>query len=210
MLYDAALTLQQADFTLDSEMSPALQKVETLVNIFNDHASHEDYFIFPIVKKFNPSLEAEFESEHHKDHELGQRLRDGIASWHAATDNDDRLKAGWTIYYTLNEFIGFNLYHTNKEEAMISPILWANYTDEELLVISAQIVARVAPDILAIQGRWMVKGMTNAEIIKWGSGMRMNAPAPVFQMLMQMIQTELPSERSRQITEALMQGVASA
>jgi hypothetical protein len=202
--YDTVIALQQTDFTVEAEMNTVLQRVALLVELFEDHAYHEDSFMFPHLKKLDVTLAEEFEREHHKDHELGERIKEAIASCLSATDTDGRKKAGWSVYYALNEFIAFNLYHTNKEELEINPVIWKHFTDEELLAISHQIVATIPPDKMAIQGKWMVKGMNDEEITHWAAAIRQSAPDFVFQQIVQLITEELSAERSRKILNAVL------
>jgi hypothetical protein len=202
--YDTAIALQQADFTLEAEMNTVLQRVALLVELYENHAYHEDYFMFPHLKKLNAGLAEEFDKEHHKDHELGERIKEAIAAWHSAADSDGRIKAGWSAYYALNEFIAFNLYHTNKEEREINPVIWKHFTDEELLALSHQIVATIPPDKMAIQGKWMVKGMNDEEISHWAAAIRQSAPDFVFQQIVELITNELTAERSRKILNAVL------
>jgi len=56
LLYDAALTLQQTYFADIEEAEPAIEKVETVLFLFERHAHHEDRFVLPAIVTYEPRL----------------------------------------------------------------------------------------------------------------------------------------------------------
>src|SRR4030095_4770018 len=74
-LYDTALTLQQTYFADIDEAEPAIEKVETVLFLFERHAHHEDAFLLPAVATYEPRLVDEFEKEHDEDIMLVNRLK---------------------------------------------------------------------------------------------------------------------------------------
>jgi len=202
LLYDTALRIQQTDFD-----TPAAQEtvdaVLLVVNLFDDHAHHEDEYILPMVQATNPALVTEFEEEHVVDHRLSNALRDHTAAWQAAGTAAEKLLHGKAIYYAFNEFIAFNLYHMNKEENILLFTLWKHFTDDDLLAAQGAIIASIKPEYLMIESRWMVRSISNTEMVMWLRGVQLSSPAEVFNMLTSMAQEELPQHRWQKIAAAL-------
>ena len=71
LLYDTALSLQQTYFADSNESEVALAKIEAVIHQFEQHAYHEDTYVFPAVEAYNPQLAEAFESEHEEDHAHG-------------------------------------------------------------------------------------------------------------------------------------------
>src|SRR4051812_9353003 len=94
MLYDAAISLQHADFTNTDRTQAAFAKVERILELFDDHADHEDNHILSSVKEVNPALAEDFEQEHVKDRALCAELRAAISKYGTAAAPADMLHAG--------------------------------------------------------------------------------------------------------------------
>lgn len=207
LLYDVALQIQQTDFTAKEGTQELVKEIEQVVHLFDEHAENEDSYILPMIGKYNPQLIESFENEHEEDHRLSQQLLTDINTWWNAANDWEKQKAGTEIFYHFNEFVAFNLYHMNREEKLLNEVLWTNYTDGEILAVEHEIVANIPPATLAVESRWMMKGMNNPEIIGWLKGVKQGAPEPVFQELLQLAEETLPAGRWEAVSEALSVGL---
>lgn len=202
LMYDTALRIQTTDLSA-TYAEEVINSVSLVVDLFDEHAHHEDKFVLPIVEKHNPALVADFEKDHELDHKLSEGLRELVAAWKSTGTAQERNTIGQGIFYAFNEFIAFNLYHMNREEDTLLATLWKHHTDEELHAASQAIVASIAPDILMLESKWMMRSMNNAEITEWMTGIKHGAPAEVFAAYLQMAEQELPAERYCAIAAAL-------
>lgn len=202
LMYDTALRLQTTDLA-NTDAEEVINSVSLVVDLFDEHAHHEDKFVLPMVEKHNPALVADFEKDHELDHKLSEGLRELVKSWKSAVTEQERNITGQGIFYAFNEFIAFNLYHMNREEDTLLATLWKHHTDEELIAASQAIVASIPPDILMLESKWMMRSMNNPEITEWMMGIKHGAPAEVFAAYLQMAEQELPIERFRVIAAAL-------
>jgi len=82
-------------------------------------------------------------------------------------------------------------------------VLWAHYSDEELMAIEQAIVATIAPEEMAFSMKWMIPALNPAERAALFRGMRAGAPAPVFAGLLQMATEMLEESDSRKLKMAL-------
>lgn len=202
-LYDTALKLQQSDLSDKESAEGAIQQVGTVVELFESHAHHEDHYFNEPLEEVNPEIARLFEKEHEEDHRLGIVLQNQLQEWHQAATPEARYKAGIYLFYTFNEFLAFNLYHMNKEEITLNKALWEAYTDEQIIATEQALVQSVPPQKMAVNIKWMLRGINNPEIIKWIKGIRDNAPAEVYGMVKMMAQQELDSNRWSIVREAL-------
>lgn len=202
LMYDTALRIQTTDMSA-TDAEEVINSVSLVVDLFDEHAHHEDKFVLPMVEKHNPALVADFEKDHELDHKLSEGLRELVAAWKNAATAQERNTIGQGIFYAFNEFIAFNLYHMNREEDTMLATLWKHNTDEELIAASQAIVASIPPDILMLESKWMMRSMNNAEITEWMTAIKHGAPAEVYTAYMQMAEQELPAERYHAISAAL-------
>jgi hemerythrin-like domain-containing protein len=202
MLYDVANSIQRTDFTQD-DAGETVNKLEQLLHLFDEHADHEDKYLLTNIERYDEGMVDAFEQDHVIDRRLTASLLENIGAWRNTSDKEQRYKAGQTLFYAFNEFIGFNLYHMNREENELLCLLWRHYTDQEILAMQAQILASIAPETMAIEATWMMRSMNNPEITGWMGGVRATAPDHLFAMLVQLAEKELPAARYEAIMERL-------
>jgi len=177
MMYDTALSLQQTWFADIHEAETAIEKVETIVHLFERHAHHEDSYVLPAIEKYDAALVQSFEDEHEEDLSLGNKLKNLINIYRNVYFEEERINAGSAICKASTDFMVFNLEHMGKEEILINKVLWEHYTDEQLLAINQQIVANIPAEEMAFTSKWMIRMINNHEAIVWLSKVKSAAPS---------------------------------
>lgn len=205
LLFDSAQLLQTTDFTAETEAVAAVERVQTVVAIFEGHASKEDNYVFAAIAAYEPSVVDAFEQEHVEDHALGQSLQNWLTAFGYAQAPSAKKTIGDELTKAFIAFAVFNLNHMAKEEKIINPLLWRYYSDEELHGITLQILQSIAPQEMAVFSRWMVRGVNNPEMIHWFNGVKLTAPAPAFHGLISIAENELETSRWTAIQEALFE-----
>lgn len=210
MLYDTGLALQLTDFTNAKEAEEVLAKLEMVLNAFLKHAEHEDHFILPVVEKHSKELMQEFDQEHEKDEFMTHRLHSLVNTFQQNNSDQARVENGEKIFRAFNEFIAFNLYHMNKEEEKLNQLLWAHYTDEQILDIQRELVKTIAPEENMVVSQWMMRGISDPEIVNWLKSIKNEAPYFVFQGIIGLAEQVLPAERWERIQCRLTEGLLLA
>jgi len=203
MLYDTATELQRTDFNNEREVTSLLANITTVVDVFDKHAYNEDHFVFSAVEQYEPSVVDAFEQEHVRDHELSTQLRTLINIYRSLETDEERIELGSALRKAFVDFIAFNLVHMAKEEDIINNLLWRYYTDEQIRAIEKQIISNQTPESTAVVWKWMIRGLSNAEIISWLRAVEKNAPQVVFKNLFLTAEKELPGNRFRQVIDEL-------
>ena len=206
LLYETGLELQRTDFTNDEEATAILQEITGVVDLFERHAYHEDNYIFSAIEQYEPSIVDAFEQEHVKDHELGEKLNSLLSMYSTLKTDDEKIYYGSAIRKHFVEFIAFNLEHMAKEEDIINNLLWRYFSDEEILALEHKIVANSSPENVAMVMKWMLRGLSNQEIIKMLKEVEKHAPEQVFQRLFATAENELSENRFRKVIENLTEG----
>ncbi len=209
-LYQTSLSLQQTSFTNAEEAAKAAENIKTIVDIFESHAAKEDGYVLPAIAAYEPSVVAAFESEHEEDHQLGQSVENWLMALEYAVDPKARQTIGEALTAAFVQFSVFNLKHMAKEEDIINKILWRYYSDEELHAITQKIIGSIPPPEMMAFSRWMVRGMSNAEISGWLKGIKQSAPAPVCGAMLALTEEELSAGRWNAVQEAISEGAMVA
>ncbi len=210
MLFDTALALQQTDFIHPGETEAVLQSMGKVLDCFHSHAANEDKFLLSALQSFDPLLVDEFEKEHAKDESLSHRLFNLIPVYDKAVSGEAKVEVGCAILKAFNEFVAFNLYHMNKEEEQINRVLWNNYCDEEIKDIHRSILFGLPPSGIDYEGRWMMKAISNNDIIQWLKVIKNTAPDFVFKSVLSLAEDELPGRRWDIVKESLVEGAMIA
>ena len=209
LLYDVALTLQQTYFADDSEAEIALEKIETALYVFEQHAHHEDNHILPAIELHEPQLVADFENQHVADIALGSRLKTLLNMFRYAVAKEDQIYCGSAISKAFVEFMVFNLEHMAEEELYINQALWKHYTDEQLIILHQKLSAGIPPAEKALTAKWMMRGVNNVEAVSWLKGIKQAAPAVVFEAMINITETELPEQRRDDVLNAVLESEMS-
>ena len=204
LLFETGITLMRTDFTDPVEGGKAIQAVQTAADLFNDHALHEDTHILPAVARYDPSLQQEFEEEHEEDEELANKLSSLCMQYNRALAAERRADLGKQILYTFYEFTAFNLYHMNKEEKKLNAALWENYSDQDIQRIQQKILASISPEMMALDGKWMMRGINDAEAKGWLTQVRHTVPDTVFRKLLAVGEKELGDIRWNRVGQAVL------
>lgn len=210
LLYDAALTLQQTDFALKTECDAAVEKVVAILDLFENHAHHEDTQVLPAVFAFEPSVADVFEQEHVKDGELSRGLETTIAQLYRTGSLTEKVRLGRELTSGFIQFMIFNLNHMAKEEDVLNEILWRYYSDEEIKKIEAVIRQNTPPEKQPFVAKWMLRGISNTEAVIWLKELQHHAPAPLFQKMFALAEAELPAVRFQQIATHFYNTAVSA
>lgn len=194
MLFSIQIKWQQTDFT-SPEAAATITSLETVLYYYDEHANHEDKFILLNIVQQEPKIAAALEEDHIVDHELSRKLRNMLSQLKEASSNEAKEAAAAAVFYALNEFIAFNLYHMNKEETILLPLLWKHFSDADVLSMEQRIIASINPEVLIEESRWMMRSINNPEIAAWLGDVKKGAPDFVYSSFVQMASEELATER---------------
>jgi hypothetical protein len=210
LLYETIIKLQQADFTNAEDADEAVQQVKVILDLFDEHAHTEDTFILPAIVEYEPSVVDLFAQEHVKDLQLSNNLNGLLQAFSLTISPDAKREIGAAISNALFEFMLFNLEHMKKEEDVLNKLLWRYYTDDVLHGFTMKIIANVPADKMPLYNKWMMRGLSNTEIIQWLKEVKNNAPEFVFHSYVDLALTELPEHRWQIVQEQLTEGAMLA
>jgi hemerythrin-like domain-containing protein len=210
LLYETAIQLQQTDFSNEKEANFIAARISEVVELFDKHAHSEDNNILNTIESLEPSVASLFAEEHIKDHALSNRLTAIINMFNATGNDAEKEELGSALRAAYTEFVAFNLQHMAKEESQLNQLLWKHFSDEELHAITIQIISKIPASQLNAFNVWMMRGLSNNEIIYWLKQVKNTAPDEVFNGMMQLAEAELPYDRYSIVTESLTEGAMLA
>lgn len=208
-MMDTLTAMGSMDCNDAAQTAQVLNQVRELAAVCRGHFSHENDFVHAAMEVRRPGSAAQVAAEHeHHAWAIGrlEALADAVdqAQGLARQENADEL------YRYLALFVAENLVHMNLEETENNAVLWATHTDAELLAIEHAIVASLSPQESMATMRWMLPAMNASERAAHMQGIRLHAPAPVFDAMMTIARTHLPSPEWSKLLQSLEVPVQAA
>jgi hypothetical protein len=150
------------------------------MDLSESHVHKEDAFMHPLLEQACPGSTADA-TEAHLHHEASiEELRE-LADATTEARPDHRAAALARLYQRLAAFMAEDLAHMQHEETVHNAVLWAHYSDAELLATEQRIVASIPPEMSMKLLGWFMPAFNAPERLRMLAGMRAGAPEPVFQ-----------------------------
>lgn len=163
MIYDLSTRLQKNDFTNISATRDLITHLENdfaiarsagcVLCVLAHHAEDEESVIFPSVAKADSQLVQSLITDHH---DLTRRELALAKSAHELLEIPEpagRVAAGAALNRRANELFAAYIYHMNREDEVVVPLMQQHFTDAQLAAMRGTIIAGLPPDrLFAILG----------------------------------------------------------
>lgn len=187
---DTLLAVGRMDWADDLELAQATERVMALLDACTAHLQHENEFVHAAMEARAAGASAAIAHEHEEHLKHIARLAELVGALRGAV-LPDRAAAASRLYRELALFVAENLRHMHIEETLHNAVLWACYTDAELVAVHDALVASIPPAEMMGIARWLVPFMNPAERALMLADMRAKAPPPAFQALLEGVQPHL-------------------
>lgn len=148
--------------------------------LLSSHAHHEDTAIDPALGAHLPVLAERITADHELLEASFDRVVDLASSAVDARDHDRR-RLTQLLHLDLSAFTSEYLAHLVLEERVVMPALEAAIGVDEVLAIHGAIVGSIPPDEMARSLAFMLPAMNADDRAELLGGMRLGAPADVFE-----------------------------
>jgi hypothetical protein len=196
LMADTLLALGRMDSDDDLELARTTERVLALLDFCRAHLRHENDFVHPAIEARAAGGSVQIAHEHEEHLQAIEELA-AQAGALLQCERGARAAGALALYRALALFVAHNFEHMQVEETAHNAMLWARYSDAELLEIHGALVASIPPAEMMFVLRWMLPFMNPAERAAVLGDMRLHAPAPAFAAALEMVRPHL-SERERQ------------
>ena len=202
MMADTLLAVGRMDTDDALELAQVTERVLTLLDSCASHLKHENEFVHAAIEARAPGASERIAHEH-DEHEKEIASLAGAVAELRGCGAEQRAAVALDLYRALSLFVAENYQHMHVEETAHNAVLWARYTDAELLEIHDRLVASIPPAEMMAVARWMVPFMNPAERAGLLGGIRQNAPAPAFQAILDTVRPHLTESEWAKLARAL-------
>ena len=187
---DTLLALGRMDTDDDLEFAQTCDRVMQLLDLCRSHLHHDNDFVHTAMQARAPGSSAAVAAEHVQHESTITALAGGVAHLLGCA-RAARPATTHVLYRQLALFMAHNFEHMNEEETAHNAVLWAHYTDAELVGIHDALVASIPPHEMLQFARWMAPFMSPAERTAMLSDMQQNAPAAALAAVLAQVQPHL-------------------
>jgi hypothetical protein len=191
-MQDTLLRIGRMDLADADDAPTALAQLHALLNMLRSHLSHENSFIHAAIEARRPGATQRVRDDH-ADHL--ETINDLAAEAQALTTANDREAAALRLYRHLALFMAENFEHMHVEETANNVLLWALFSDAELLDMHGRLVASIPMPEMAVAMRWMASALTIKELQDMLAGMQTGMPAQALQGVLDLMQPHMSSQR---------------
>lgn len=189
------IALGRMDPEDDAELDPVMAEVARLLRLCRDHVKHENNFIHPAMELRQPGSARTIAGEHVSHLEEIDTLEQELQRI-LRLPSLRRAESTARFYHHFAAFMQENFEHMAKEETDNNAVLWACYSDEELIALEQELVASIEPAMMEMCLEYMVSAMNPVERAGFVGGLRQAMPEDVFNGVFALIeQLLLPGHR---------------
>ncbi|MGJ7495901.1 hemerythrin domain-containing protein [Variovorax sp. RT4R15] len=202
LMADTLLTLGRMDSDDSLELAQTTQRVLQLLDFCRGHLGHENQFVHTAMEARAPGA-SEAIAHEHAEHEREIHQLANITTALLQCALADRAQGALALYRQMSLFIAHNFEHMHVEETAHNAVLWARYTDAELIEIHNALVASIPPEEMMFTLRWLVPFMNPAERAAVMVDMQAHAPAPAFEAALGVVRPHLSEREWAKLTRSL-------
>jgi len=202
LMADTLTAVGRMDADDPLELAQTTQRVLQLLDFMRSHLHHENTFIHPALEARAPGASGAIAHEH-DEHEAEIFSLAGATTALLNLKGAARAAAVLALYRQLAIFIAHNFEHMHVEETAHNAVLWARYTDAELIALHDRLIASIPPQEMMFAIRWIVPFMNPQERAAMLSDMKAHAPAPAFAAALDVVRPHLSGREWEKLMAAL-------
>ncbi|MFA9438859.1 hypothetical protein ACDA63_04395 [Uliginosibacterium sp. sgz301328] len=183
---DTVSLVGRTDWSDERDALAATAQLRKLMETCFKHLQHENEFIHAAMEARRPGSSGDTALDH-AEHIMA------VKAFLADTQELELLPVplrqplASEVYKRLAVFVGENFEHMAHEEAHNNGVLWAAYSDAELIDIHDRLVASIPPQEMGIVMRWMLPYANAQERAMLLGDIRSKAPAEAFDAMLDML-----------------------
>lgn len=194
-----SLAAGSANFSDPGSLGALTEIAAEVFMLLELHAHSEESVVLPALEAKVPGSTADNIAEHVQlENEIDALVKqfEGIA-------RNPKPGADARFYANLANFHSRYLAHMAMEEDKMNELIWANFTDEELMVLHGQVMAALRPEQVLIWFKYIVPALNQFERTVIMGGLKANAPAPFFESALAMLSGVMSADEHHALASAL-------
>jgi hypothetical protein len=210
MLYELGSRLQTTDFANVDESNRFAEHLKRNLNsslsscilcLLRAHSSHEERDIFAKVRVHDQDA-IDFVMKEHA--EVSRRIMGVATTCNEVLKLDSparRIEVGDRLTLEANDLFANYLTHLNNEEAVLVPIMWERFTDEELRSMRSVFYDHLPLSLFEVWMRWTLPSLNMNELLVLFTGLKASSDPTRWNDWVRMAHETLDLSRLRGLEE---------
>jgi hypothetical protein len=199
---DTLVRLGRMDPDDENDTRAVLAQVRQLIGLATEHLRKENAFLHPAMEQRAPGSTLRAADDHSAHSRAFARILAGCDEVENR-QGTARAAAALSLYRRFALFVAEDLVHMNAEETENNAILWATYTDAEIMNIVQRLVASIPPEQMLAFLHWMVPANAPRDRAQLLGGMKAGMPPEHFAGLVASLWPYLPAPDRGKLDAAL-------
>jgi len=192
------------DFQNKEEVERLKIIVDDIYDLLEDHAMHENHVTLKYLDQKIPGSALHDIEDHVKIENQMNKLREEFYSLYERSEKDENLtNPANDFFMNVSDFHSNYIQHMLEEERVTQPLLWENFTDEELHSQEMEIRQNIKPEKMLLWCKYMMPAFTNNARIGMLKEIKGAAPEEFFRALMNVTKSVLSKEDYSNVETAL-------
>jgi hypothetical protein len=190
LMADTLVAVGKIDSEDSAQFTRTVGRVAELLLCCRLHLEKENAFVHPAIEARRRGGSKAIADDHMHHGESLAALEADLQTLERSAESGRPLAAA-ALYRRLALFVAENFEHMHAEEVEHNALLWALYSDEELLALQRALVGSIPPPQKVMFLRWMISCMTPRERVALLSEIRETAPPQAFTAILEAMRTQL-------------------
>jgi hypothetical protein len=184
------------------DMGRTLGQLDALLEECLHHLQRENAFMHTAMEARQPRGSTRTADDHIEHQDSIDALR-AEAKALGDAPQAERMALALRLYRHLALFVAENFQHMHHEETHNNAVMWAHYSDAELVALHHRLIASIPPAENMQVGRWMIPALSPAERAMVFGDMKANAPAPAYRAMLDFVRPHLDDTAWNKLARAL-------
>lgn len=190
----------KTDYANEVSLEAVKNLTAEILELLHLHAEAEDTVVLPALDERVPGSTDQIVADH-------KELESSIAVFSAQLDAITPASPpgqGAGFYVALFHFYANYLIHMSMEETEVNPLIWDNFTDEEIMTWQGKITSGLTAEQVVKFYKYMVPALNPQERVMLLSGFKANAPEALFDSIMTMLELNMLDQEYAQLKSSLI------
>jgi hypothetical protein len=181
------------DYNNKEEIEKLKIVADDVFKMLDEHAEHENNVPLRYLEEKDPGSSAHDMEDHVEIETQMHKLREEFNKlYERSGKGEDLMYPGNDFFMNVSDFHSKYIEHMLEEERVTQPLLWKNFTDEELHQQEIEIKQSIKPESMLMWCKYMMPAFTSIARIGMLKEIKSMAPDEFFKAVMNVTKSVLP------------------
>ena len=190
-----SLLAGNTDYNDKSEMEKLKNVADDIFKLLDSHAKHENNVPLKYLEQKLSGSSVHDKEDHARIESEVYKLEESLKDLYERSGKGEDLRyPGNDFYVQLSDFHAKYLLHMLEEERETQPLLWKNFTDEELFQQETEIRSNIPPEEMLMMAKYMFPAFSNSARVEMLRSIAAAAPPQFYEAVMKVAESVLSAD----------------